>query len=208
MNIATSTESPAKPTESLHKRTKDRMRAETASIGIQLFLERGFDDVTVEDICALAGLSRRSFFRYFSAKEEIVMGVFADLADRGWRAFLHRPVDDALWPALRHSMDPMTEWATADPDRAVAMIRLIDASPSLRAAFLDRVDTWRKLLAGVVSKRLGLEATNDLYAAVVAAAAMGAFVSGARAWADRGGRDRLDELFDEAFAAVYPMPLT
>jgi AcrR family transcriptional regulator len=208
VNIGTSTESAAKPTESLHKRTKDRMRAETASIGIQLFLEHGFDNVTVEDICAAAGLSRRSFFRYFSAKEEIVMSVFADLADRGWRAFLHRPVDDALWAALRHSMDPMIEWAAADPDRAVAIIRLIDASPSLRAAFLDRVDSWRKLLAGVVSRRLGLEAANDLYAAVVAAAAMGAFVSGTRAWADAGGRDPLGELFDEAFAAVHPVELT
>ena len=181
------------------------MRAEAASVAVQLFLDRGFDDVTVEEICAAAGLSRRSFFRYFSAKEEIVVTVFADMAERGWRSFLHRPVDDALWPALRHSMDPVVEWATADPDRAVATIRLIDASPSLRAAFLDRVDRWRMLLAGVVATRLGLDNRGNLYSAVVAAAAMGAFVSGTRAWAERGGRDRLGDFFDEAFAAVHPV---
>jgi AcrR family transcriptional regulator len=91
------------------------MRAEAAAIAIQLFLDQGFDDTTVDDLCAAMGLSRRSFFRYFKAKEGIVLVHLGDFAEQGCVSFSSRPGQEELWPALRHAMDPFARYATADP---------------------------------------------------------------------------------------------
>ncbi len=46
-------------------------------MALDLFLERGYDATTVEDICAAAGIGRTSFFRYFKSKEDVLMRDFA-----------------------------------------------------------------------------------------------------------------------------------
>ena len=67
--------------ESLQRRMKDRMLSEVAEMATQLFLAKGFDETTVDEICAAAGLSRRSFFRYFKTKEDIVISQLPVLSD-------------------------------------------------------------------------------------------------------------------------------
>lgn len=53
--------------------------AELAHVGLQLFLERGFDETTVDDIAAAAGIGRRTFFRYFASKNDLPWGDFDGL---------------------------------------------------------------------------------------------------------------------------------
>jgi AcrR family transcriptional regulator len=190
---------------SLHQRTKDRMRAEAADIAIRVFLDRGFDDVTVDDLCAAVGLSRRSFFRYFKAKEDIVLAHLADVAEKCLANFSSRPGQEELWLALRRSMDPFVRQVSANSARALALLRLIQDSPTLRAAHLDRVDRWRAGLAAAVVRRRGLE-NADLHAAVLASAAMGALTAAVQQWADDPDPTPLADLVDQAFAAIAPQP--
>jgi len=195
--------------EPLQRRAKDFIRAEVAATAIRLFLDEGFDAVTVDEITAAAGLSRRSFFRYFRSKEDVVVSVFTELAEQGGRTFIERLSSDGVWGALRRSMDPVVEWAEQDHRRALALMRLVFESDSLRAGYLDRVDRWSASLASVMRGQLGLDGDASLYATVVATAGMGAYVAGARAWVNREGAVSLSLLFDQAFAAVEagPIPL-
>jgi AcrR family transcriptional regulator len=193
--------------EPLQRRAKDFIRAEVAATAIRLFLDEGFDAVTVDQISAAAGLSRRSFFRYFRSKEDVVVSVFTELAEEGCRTFVERLNSDGVWPALRRSMDPVVEWAEQDRRRALALMRLVFESDSLRAGYLDRVDRWSASLASVLSTQLGLDANTSLYATVVATAGMGAYVAGARAWVSRAGEVSLGSLFDQAFAALEAGPV-
>jgi AcrR family transcriptional regulator len=195
------------PPEPLQRRAKDFIRAEVAATAIRLFLDEGFDEVTVDEISTAAGLSRRSFFRYFRSKEDLVVSVFTELAEQGARTFLERPSSEGVWSALRRSMDPVVEWAELDRRRALALMRLVFESDSLRAGYLDRVDRWSASLASVMSARLGLDASASLYATVVATAGMGAYVAGARAWVSGEGKDPLGLLFDQAFAALEAGPV-
>jgi AcrR family transcriptional regulator len=193
--------------EPLQRRAKDFIRAEVAATAIRLFLDEGFDAVTVDQISAAAGLSRRSFFRYFRSKEDVVVSVFAELAEAGARTFVERLSSDGVWLALRRSMDPFVAWAEQDRRRALALMRLVFESDSLRAGYLDRVDRWSASLATVLSTQLGLDANTGLYATVVATAGMGAYVAGARAWVSRAGEVSLASLFDQAFAALEAGPV-
>src|SRR4051812_43988865 len=62
---------------------KPPMRDALVAAAFQLFLERGYEQTTVDDIVALAGVGRRSFFRYFPSKEDVVFpdheGCLADM---------------------------------------------------------------------------------------------------------------------------------
>lgn len=194
----------SEPPPSLHRRTKDRMRAEAAAVAIELFLAHGFDATTVDDLCAATGLSRRSFFRYFKAKEDIVLAHLGGVAKQGCDAFTERPEHEDAWTALRHSMDPFTG-DTADPDRTLALLRLVQSSPTLRAAHLDRLELWRASLATAIAHRAGRPAA-DLHASVLAAAALGAYTAAVRQWVDSNATMSLDSLLDQAFAVLEPAP--
>ncbi len=191
---------------SLQQRVRDQARDEVAQHALRLFLAKGFDATTVDEICASAGLGRRTFFRYFQGKEGVVGTLFEDLGVEGSLIFLQRPAQEDVWSALRHCMDPFEAWTTEDPASALELVRLVEENTSLRAGYLTRVDAWRAGLAAVVNARAGLDDESALYGAVVAAAAMGAFLAGVRAWLAGGGIVAVGEFFDEAFAVLAPQP--
>src|SRR3712207_3620346 len=62
----------------LRERTRRTVQAEIAAAAMRLFLDRGFEATTMEQIAAEVGISRRSLFRYFGTKEDIVLGDHAE----------------------------------------------------------------------------------------------------------------------------------
>ncbi|MGU3587211.1 TetR family transcriptional regulator [Rhodococcus sp. C26F] len=193
-----------KTSEPLQQRIKDQMRAEVAETTIGLFLAKGFDETTVDEICDTVGISRRTFFRYFRGKEDVVVSRLSRLAEAGCDRFVTCPEDEDLWTALRQSMNPFEEWVQSNPARALALYRLVEEAPALRASYLDRVDHWRASLAAVISARYDLDPRSDLDVAVIASASVGAYLAATRAWAASKGADSLISLFDRAFSTLRP----
>ncbi|MFD4323617.1 TetR family transcriptional regulator [Nocardioides sp. NPDC058538] len=191
----------------LQQRMKEQARREVATTAMALFVDNGFDATTVDQICAATGMSRRSFFRYFKGKEALVVSLLDGLAEAGSKVFIARPADEDVWTALRHCMDPFVDWSEENRARALEIIRLVEETPGLRAAYLATVDQWRASLAILISRRLGLSDEHRLYASVVSAASMGAFVAGGREWQSDGGEAALADVFDRAFAAMSPNSL-
>ncbi len=58
----------------VRERTRRAVRDELAQLAKDLFVEKGYDETTIDDLAAAAGMSKRTFFRYFASKEELVMG--------------------------------------------------------------------------------------------------------------------------------------
>lgn len=187
--------------ESLRERTRSYMRAEIANTAIDLFLAHGFDATTTDDIVAAAGVSRRTFFRYFPGKEDTVLEVVARLAAEGCQRFVERPAEQTTWEAMGASVRPFIEWVHSDRDRALAMLKLINETPALRASFLDRLDRWRHSLTSVVAARLGV-GPDGLRPALIAAVAIAVFDVAVLAWAAGDGRADLDDVFTHALRAV------
>src|SRR5437899_1559960 len=68
-------------TEGLRERNRRQTLQRIAEVGIELFLAKGYDATTLDEIAAAAGISRRTFFYYFRSKDDILLAHLASYAD-------------------------------------------------------------------------------------------------------------------------------
>jgi len=188
---------------SLWQRSRQAAYAEITSIAMRLFLDQGFEQTTINQIASTAGISRRSFFRYFGTKEDIVLG---DLAKQGElvRDALERvPAMVGPWDALRealHAVDALT----IDPEVTLKIARMMYGTPSLRARSIEKHLHWQSLLVPDIRRRLGIpesDVGNPVPAAIVASA-IACLDAAGEVWVDGDGLGDLAALYDQAVAGV------
>jgi AcrR family transcriptional regulator len=187
-------------TEGLRARARLAMRTEIAETAFALFVRQGFEQTTVDEIAEAAGLSRRSFFRYFPTKEDAVFGLLFDLGEELAAAVVARPASEPPWVALRAGCSVMLTPMLQRTDEAIALLRLINDTPSLRVRHQDKVDRWRVLLTDALQAR----GVPSLEADVLASAALAVFDVVCRQWLLTGSAVEPDELMDRAFAVLVP----
>ena len=143
----------------LRERKKLRTRALIQKEALRLFLEKGFEATTIEEIAEAAEISPSTFFNYFPTKEEVV---FQDELDPLiLAAFNAQPERTHPIRALRDSMKTVFGQLTAEQDNVMRQrISLMSSTPALRSAmltqFADLVDQIAELIAG----RVGREPTD------------------------------------------------
>ncbi|HEX3283552.1 MAG TPA: TetR family transcriptional regulator [Mycobacterium sp.] len=166
---------------------------------LQLFVEKGYDATTVEEIAAAAGVSHMTFFRYFPRKEEVVeYDEYDPLLEDSIAA---RPPDEAPITALHNALRVgLQQVLSTDREALLIRTRLILDNPVLRSRNLIAQDTTRDLFARALARRAG-RAEPDLAATVQASAALGAIAPALTAWAEDGEAD-LIALVDSAFTAL------
>lgn len=134
-------------TESLGLRElkKARLRETIANTAIRMFLESGFDQVSITDIARAAEVSRRTLFAYFPTKEDLVLHRFADHEEEAARVVRSRRPGQTPLDALQESIlaalqarDPNT--GLNDNPETMAFLQLISGTESL-AARLQRYTT-------------------------------------------------------------------
>lgn len=184
------------------ERTRRAVRAGLAELALGLFVERGYERTTVEDIAAAAGLSKRSFFRYFPTKEDVLFADVEELADRIADAIRERPAGEDPWTCL-HMV--LRDWGgrvhAARHD--LTGLRLIETTPALRARLHQKRDAMRSSIATALRERPG--STLDAFTADLLTAAAGAALdAAAREWLRCDGDADRSALIDEAFAALSP----
>ncbi|CAM5462642.1 TetR family transcriptional regulator [Streptomyces spiroverticillatus] len=189
---------------SLAERKRRLVADELAEAAMQLLAQKGFDAVTVDEIVAAAGVSKRTFFRYFASKEDVVVRFLADLGS-GIRAELAaRPADESPSLALRHSVSVPLAACADHSDRALHVVQLILRTPALHARFLERQAQWREDLTEELAARHGLDSASALYPALAAGTALTAFNTVLQHWSESDGdRDAL-QLIAEAFTVIAP----
>ena len=97
----------ATPSKSANPRAQARasVRAKIAQSVFSIFAERGFEETTASEAAEAAGISRASFFRYFSSKEEAVFAAQEAMGEEIAAALGQRPAEEDAWTALRRSFD-------------------------------------------------------------------------------------------------------
>ncbi len=197
------------PRPGLRERTRRAVHREIAEAGMTLFLDQGFEETTIEQIAEAAGISRRSFFRYFASKEDVALG---DLIDRGrsvHAALVARPPEEDPWTAIRAALMALREDESinTDPGTELRIGRMLHGSPSLRARSVEKHFAWQELLVPELARRLGAaggldRASAEHRAAALIATALTCLDVATETWLRLDGAAALEDLWDEAVAAV------
>jgi AcrR family transcriptional regulator len=187
------------PRTGLREQRKARTRRTIQEHALRLFLARGYERVTVEQIAAAAGVSHMTFFRYFPTKEAVVETddydpMLADLIRR-------RPADEPLLTAVHRAvLAALSAVYAADRETILTRTRLVVNTPALRARQWRNLDDTRRLLAEAMASRLGTDVTLEVR--VTAAVALGALTTAIDAWIAGDGADDLPDLVDRAFRVL------
>lgn len=180
------------------RKKRETRRALTAA-AVELALRRGPDKVTVEEIADAADVSVRTFFNYFAAKEEAMVGADPQLCEALRRAVVDRPPGERPLEVIRNVLVP----PATDVESAVGwMLRraqLVRDHPSLLPRHLSALMQFETAIAEGIAVRRGTTVREDLYASVLVAAAFTTFRTTVFRWAARGGEGRLLDGLDRAF---------
>jgi AcrR family transcriptional regulator len=187
-----------RPRPGLRERRKALTAAELEAAAYRLFGERGFENVTVDDIAAEADVSRRTFFRYFASKEDVLLADhFVQLA-RLREAMASRPEDEPIVTALRNSVLSLTSDFEERKEKVVIRARIMRDTPSLQARSLVHQQLWENAMQEMVADRLGVDPVKDLRPGVVAAAALAAMRVAFSIWLTAGCEPDVIALTTEA----------
>jgi mycofactocin system transcriptional regulator len=178
-------------------RPRATSRTDLERIGFELFARQGFDSTTVDDIAAAAGIGRRTFFRYFGSKNDLVWGDFeGQLA--GLRKLLESAASETPWiDALREAVVAFNRFDPQEVPWHRQRMELILTVPTLQADATLRYNAWRAIVTEFVAARAG-RPESDLLPRLVGYAALAAAIAAYEHWlAD--DRQPLPSLIDTTF---------
>jgi AcrR family transcriptional regulator len=187
--------------EPLVERRRRLVRADIGRVAIGLFAERGFEAVTVDEIAAAAGISPRTFFRYFATKDEVVLDYERRLLDRLVDVVATRPAGEGPITALRNAYLTTSHVVREDRARAIQLGRILQTAPELRATAHGARTAPNDALIDEVARRMGVPGRDLRPRAVVAAMTAVAAAEWA-AWVEDGGEGDPAERIGVALALV------
>ncbi|MFE4478535.1 MULTISPECIES: TetR family transcriptional regulator [Streptomycetaceae] len=177
----------SRPAATLAQRKRQLVADELTRAALELLAGGGFDAVTVDEIATAAGVSKRTFFRYFASKEDVVVRFLGALGAAMREELARRPAGEAPSVALRHAVWRSVEDCAGHEERARQVVRLVLSTPALLARFLERQAQWRDDLAEELAARLGLDAGRELYPRLAADMALAAFHTVLQRWSADDG---------------------
>jgi AcrR family transcriptional regulator len=186
--------------EGLRQRKKVQTREALRQHALRLFLTKGYERTTVEEIAAAANISSMTFFRYFRTKEDVVMEDFQDDLIESCIAAQpgHLPRVVRVQNGVRESL------AVAYPVVRSALLerlQLILATPALRARLWEHLHATEQLIVRALSGA-SPEAPIELRDQVVAAACVAALSTAILVWAEQGGASELPQLLDQSLSVL------
>jgi AcrR family transcriptional regulator len=167
----------------LRESKKARTRQAISDAATRLFMERGFEEVTVAQIAEVSDVSIKTVFNYFTTKEDLFFDRAEELIEGLVRVIAGRPAGETIAGGLRALLTenivpfPGAGWGRLRDPQQYELFRGFlsteHASPSLRARRLVIAEAWVKRLAPVIAAELGLP-DGDYRAEVFAAMVMSA----------------------------------
>jgi AcrR family transcriptional regulator len=196
------------PPGSLRERKKDRTRRTLQAEAVRLFATKGFQATTIEEVAAAAEVAPRTFFRYFSSKEEVVFWSEHQPMLAGHVAA--RPAEEPAAQALRRGLtDGLASFYDQDRDRLLERSKLACRTPALQPRWRQQQADLAAGMAQLLAHRLGVPA-DDLEVRAVAAAIAAALFVAIEEWQAHDGQQDLGARIDRTLGSVLagPLPVT
>ncbi|MEP7025497.1 MAG: mycofactocin system transcriptional regulator [Actinomycetota bacterium] len=175
-------------------------RRELELIALRLFAEQGFDGTTIDQISAEAGVSKRTFFRYFSSKASVLWSEFDTEVGTIRAALAAVPPQVPMMDAIRRAVVAANHYRAEDVPELRARMNLISSVPALQSSAATHYDAWERAISEFVASRIGQPA-GSLYPLTVGRATLAASRAAYDRWSARADAD-LPLYLDAALAAL------
>ncbi|MEV4319018.1 TetR family transcriptional regulator [Actinocrispum sp. NPDC049592] len=188
----------------LRERKKIETRKALAEAAIRLSVERGYDNVTVDDIAERAGVSTRTFFNYFPAKEDAVLRPDDDPIAETQRIldeFAAVPAEVGTFRAFATAMRSAALRIDREADEWLVRVSIIENDPGLIVKMFSARRETERMTCEAIAARAGVD-PDDYYPALIFAAVGAAFQAAIRRWFAKDGDASVTQLFDEAIASI------
>lgn len=190
----------ADPPSTRSGRAPATTHGELSHVAITLFLERGFDSTTIDDIVWAAGIGRRTFFRYFPSKNDLPWGDFSSLLSQMRAYFATADPERPLFDVLRRAIIDFNRFPNEELPHHRDRMRLLLTVPSLAAYSTLKYADWRRVIAEYAAARRG-ESVDDFVPQTIAWASLGVCIGAYEHWLRHDDADLVD-LIDAAFGTV------
>jgi TetR/AcrR family transcriptional regulator, regulator of mycofactocin system len=167
---------------------------------MRLFTTQGFEQTTIDQIAAEAGVSERTFFRYFATKASVLFTEFEDEVEQIRAALARAPGDVPMIDAIRHAVVSANHYRAADIPELRMRMNLFATVPALAASAAEHYEAWERAISEFAAMRLGQPA-DSLYALAVGRATLAACRAAYDRWAVRADND-LTVYLDAALTAL------
>lgn len=185
-------------------RSRGRPRGTSARalelIALRLFTEQGFEETTVDQIAAAAGVSRRTFFRYFDTKTDVLWHSFDAEVARIRGLLNETPGHLTIMDAVRRAVLAANRYRAEDVPELRTRMSLLSSVPELVASAAIHYDAWERAVVDFVARRSGQPA-GSLYPLAVGRAVLATCRAGYDRWAARADAD-LTVYLDAALRAL------
>ncbi|WP_313356274.1 TetR/AcrR family transcriptional regulator [Microbacterium sp.] len=184
-------------------RPRASSRETLAEAACELFLEQGYEATSIVDITRRAGVSRSSFFNYFSSKSDVLWSAFDARVDAALVA-LARLGTDADGPAVRAAVEPIVHAFAPDP---LALALRNASAMGLEQELLRDTGLRHARISSAVAAAARSAGIDEIRADILGSALATAVLSSLRVWAEQGaGQASLEAQFDHALRSIHDLP--
>jgi mycofactocin system transcriptional regulator len=169
-------------------------------VALDLFAAQGFAQTSVEQIAAGAGVSKRTFFRYFESKTAVLWHEFDNEVEELRVAFAAVPGRKPLMTAIREVVVSVNRYRAEDVPELRTRMKLIGSDPALEASAAVRYDAWERAVSEFAAKRLG-EPADSLRPLAIGRTTLAACRAAYDVWLARADAD-LTVYLDDALRAL------
>jgi mycofactocin system transcriptional regulator len=169
-------------------------------IALRLFTDQGFEATTIEQIAAEAGVSKRTFFRYFSSKGSVLWSDFDHEVSTIRAALAQVPAEVPMMDAIRRAVVAANHYGPPDVPELRLRMNLIGTVPALQSSAAVHYGAWEQAISDFAATRIGQPA-DSLYPLAVGRATLAACRAAYDRWSARADAD-LTFYLDAALAAL------
>jgi AcrR family transcriptional regulator len=193
---------------SLRERKKAKTRKVLADTATELFAEQGFDHTTVEAIAEACEVSPRTFFRYFSSKEDVLFAAGDERLRQLLDSIASRPSSEAPLRSMREAALSLVPEFTSDRAQLITRKRITAETQSLRSRGLERQLGWEDAVTDALGQRITDAGPATIELRLVASVTTATLRAALHTWLEAGGdlATLIDDAFDRLSRGLEPSP--
>jgi len=184
------------------RRRGDEVFANIKEISLDLYVKNGFDATTINDLVARIGISRRTFFRYFASKEDVVFSWIDEEAEVAWPLMLDRNTDEESLAPMRRAFLALANRQARDLENTRRVMALIFRTPALKGRLHNELVRWQDKLNHALEASGIFDRQTFYRIRVQNASSVAAYMTAVQAWVTDAADDDLTSLVVAAFDAL------